>query len=218
MPKTIAVIDVSSLYVSAIDTTPVLVDSWTDIGGEDGDGFTSWEAFDYDLGDTTYTLVTINSSVHGVVIGDTLYTAWDDYESDWEDDHYDETQADEYDGPPIAESDFDALMQVEPYMYGAEGPMMNYYYPVEIDDPAETAAKLAHVPLCVVEVNGSTALALTGGGMDMSWDICRAFIMAGYLPPAHFADLPRQGEDDPIVIRKDWTVRALERLDQLANG
>lgn len=72
-----------------------------------------------------------------------------------------------------------------------EGPMMNYWYPVEISDCAEAARKIADLPLCVVEFrDGSTGLALTGGGMDLSWQICEAFIRIGELPPVAFSRLP----------------------------
>ena len=71
-----------------------------------------------------------------------------------------------------------------------EGPMMNYYYPVDIDDMYEAAKAIIDLPLCVVEVDDNTGLALTGGGMDLSWDICDAFIQLGYLPPLHFCRLP----------------------------
>jgi hypothetical protein len=72
-----------------------------------------------------------------------------------------------------------------------EGPMMNYWYPAKIDDCEEAARAIAHLPLCVVEFrDGQTGLALTGGGMDLSWEICRAFIALGYLPPLHFCNLP----------------------------
>jgi DNA-directed RNA polymerase subunit RPC12/RpoP len=74
----------------------------------------------------------------------------------------------------------------------SEGPMMNYYYPVRIKDCEKAALAISHLPLCVVEFqDGDTALALTGGGMDLSPEICRAFIAIGYLPPAHFGRPPR---------------------------
>lgn len=77
------------------------------------------------------------------------------------------------------------------YVSTADGPMMNYWYPVEIDDIDAAARELANLPLCVVEFrDGRTGLALTGGGMDLSWEICEAFIKIGYLPPFHFCDLP----------------------------
>jgi len=39
----------------------------------------------------------------------------------------------------------------------------------------------------LAEVNGEVVLTLMGGGMDLSWDICAAYTLAGCLPPAHFA-------------------------------
>lgn len=76
----------------------------------------------------------------------------------------------------------------------AEGPMMNYFYPVDIKSCEDAAKLLADSCLCVVEMrDGTTGLALTGGGMDLSWEICAAFIKIGFLPPVHFADLPSMG-------------------------
>jgi hypothetical protein len=74
-----------------------------------------------------------------------------------------------------------------------EGPMMSYAYPLPNydGDPSEDARKLVDLPLCIVEMDGGTFLALTGGGMDFSWEICEAYMRLGFLPPVHFADLPR---------------------------
>jgi len=111
-----------------------------------------------------------------------------------------------------------------------EGPMMSYWYPVRIDDCAEAALKLAHLPLCVVEFDdGETGIALTGGGMDLSWEIAEAFIALGYWPPVHFCDLPKmsgrgKSEKDLAIISaceescrilEGWTVRKRERLGEL---
>lgn len=74
----------------------------------------------------------------------------------------------------------------------AEGPMMNYFYPVDIDDLADAARALVDSPLVPVEIGRQTGLALSGGGMDFSWEICEAFVLLGMLPPVHFARLPRQ--------------------------
>lgn len=71
-----------------------------------------------------------------------------------------------------------------------EGPMMNYYYPVDLRDMDDAARRLVDTCLVPVEVDGQTGLALTGGGMDLSWEIADAFVTLGYLPPVHFADLP----------------------------
>lgn len=80
----------------------------------------------------------------------------------------------------------------------AEGPMMSSYWPVrddatdlDEDDLCRMAAKIAHLPLCVVYVDGTVGLALTGGGMDLSWEIAEAFIRIGYYPPTGLGTLPQ---------------------------
>jgi len=79
------------------------------------------------------------------------------------------------------------------------GPMMGYYYPVEVNrvgGVAGAALAIARLPLCVVEwledglETGSYALALTGGGMDLSWEIIEGYMRLGYLPPFHFVPPP----------------------------
>jgi hypothetical protein len=83
----------------------------------------------------------------------------------------------------------------------SQGPMMNYAYPLPNShdrDPAEMARVIADLPLCVVQLadnlRGDYALALTGGGMNLSWEICAAYVACGYLPPVHFCDLPRMAD------------------------
>jgi len=108
-----------------------------------------------------------------------------------------------------------------------EGPMMNYWYPIEIDDVEDAARKLIHLPLCVVKVGDETGLALTGGGMNLAWEICEAFITLGYLPPTHFCDLPGMAGKDvdskrnrhiiaaclrSYSIQAGWAKRGAERL------
>jgi len=74
-------------------------------------------------------------------------------------------------------------------------PMMNCFYP--ITDRLELPEKPWEVLECttIVDIEGMDgyALALTGGGMDLSWEICRSFVNLGLLPPVHFAKLPRMG-------------------------
>lgn len=85
---------------------------------------------------------------------------------------------------------------------GGQGPMMNYFYSLNEENfdggTIEAARKLAHLPVCLVKLDGGQdstdewGLALTGGGMDFSWEICEAYILLGYMPPAHFCrDLPQ---------------------------
>lgn len=67
-------------------------------------------------------------------------------------------------------------------------PAMNYVYPLPSPPPDDWKTR---VSCCTcVEIDGAPYLALTGGGMDMSWEICESFIALGYYPPAHFAELP----------------------------
>lgn len=76
-------------------------------------------------------------------------------------------------------------------------PMMNYYYPLDAyhwrEDPQGLQARLDLFggSCLLVEMDDKVVLTLMGGGMDLTWDICLAYILAGCLPPAHFAsDLP----------------------------
>ncbi len=91
------------------------------------------------------------------------------------------------------------------YVYSADGPMMNYFYPIGGPgyrggiDTEEIQKALIGLPLCLVEFHDHEddyqyALALTGGGMDLSWQIAEAFMRIGHLPPAwielaHFAGM-----------------------------
>lgn len=80
----------------------------------------------------------------------------------------------------------------------ASGPLMNFYYPLpnsERRNPEELAEAIAGLPLCVVQLpnDDGYGLALTGGGMDLSWEICAGYVACGYYPPTHFARLPRMG-------------------------
>ena len=96
-------------------------------------------------------------------------------------------------------------------------PMMNYIYPLP-DSFAEDMEKRFGKDwpkkiknsldvTTIVEI-GRTGqkyyddseyfMALTGGGMDLSWEICESYMNIGYYPPAHFCNLPimaGRGED-----------------------
>jgi hypothetical protein len=99
----------------------------------------------------------------------------------------------------------------------AEGPMMNYRYPIgDSDYSPENAHKIADLPLCLVETPDANYLALTGGGMDLSWEICEAYCRLGYLPPAHF-ELPAMA-GKVLNERTAFVVAAVERSNQLLAG
>ena len=149
---------------------------------------------------------------------------WTSYEAPEcpEDSEYGVWDADEYEWkcPTCGESIEDE----------SEGPMMNYHYPLQDlrrvgDDPRSAAELISDLPLCVVEFsNGSYSLALTGGGMDLSWEICEAFTRLGYLPPFRFAEDPPKlagHTPNPYVLAackrtcevlNGWTEQARERL------
>lgn len=101
---------------------------------------------------------------------------------------------------------------------GSEDPMMNYYYPVQLGGSfglcpgdAQFILSVNHLPLSVVSVRGQDgdyehALALTGGGMDLSWEICEAYCRLGQVPPMHFWELPDmcgkgENQDDKWVLQ-----------------
>ena len=105
---------------------------------------------------------------------------------------------------------------------------MNYWYPARIKDCEAAAKELAHLPLCIVEFkDGTTGLALTGGGMDLSWEICSAFLSLGFYPPVHFR-LPAMcgrglSEHDLLIaeackesarIAAGWAQRTCQAIDE----
>jgi hypothetical protein len=101
-------------------------------------------------------------------------------------------------------------VQVDQDDESEEGPMMNYFWPLpeyessfdvlygqeEFKEKKARHAKALKdtVALCLVWLGeegeeSEWGLALTGGGMDLSWDIAEAYMLCGYLPPAKI-DLP----------------------------
>jgi ribosomal protein L32 len=193
------------LNCDAIDCTPITID-WSETMGEDMEGWRAFEAFTCDECGRTV----VASSLGECECKDLLPTIYIANES-----------GDGSDGE--VDNECDATIN-------AEGPMMNYWYPVKLDDCEEAALKIAHLPLCVVEFeDGTTGLALTGGGMNLSWEICEAFVALGYWPPLHFCDLPKmagrgKSEKDQLLIAdcmescsiaEGWAARKRERLQEL---
>lgn len=149
-------------------------------------------------------------------------------------DHWTDEQCVEYASDEgIEDDDHDDMREVirEHLLENPDEPMMSYYYPLprsEERDPGELQAILAVQagPVVCVLVNGRPVLALSGGGMDLSWEICEAFIVLGYCPPAHFCDLPAmagrgESERDKRIVRAcvnslevqaRWAMRPVEEL------
>jgi hypothetical protein len=72
-------------------------------------------------------------------------------------------------------------------------PMMNYYYPLPdgFDVPDNVQSLLVCTTIVRFEADDKLVLVLTGGGMNLSWEICESYINLGLYPPAHFARLAR---------------------------
>jgi hypothetical protein len=181
---------VAALRYGALNAQVHEVEGWDydDKGMTLGEDWTFTEAFTYeDDQDRKWTLISENHTVRYLHVDGRNYERWD-----W--DSYDEDhQIDDVMGEPVegalTEEEFEALFEISPSTYGAEGPMMNYWYdcPMLSDDPEAVAVKLLNTPLCVVKVHEEWGLALTGGGMDLTWEIVEAFVAIDMLPPVHFA-------------------------------
>lgn len=66
-------------------------------------------------------------------------------------------------------------------------PVMSYYYPLYGTFGGVDVNKINHLPLTIIYLveEDLYALALTGGGMDLSWEICEAHMQLGFYPPAY---------------------------------
>ncbi len=96
-----------------------------------------------------------------------------------------------------------------------EGPMMNYFYPLlrfDHVDPQEGARRIVNLPLCLIRMEDTEeyGLALTGGGMDLSWEICEAYMLLNYLPPITFCDLPSMA-GKRLNSRNKWILAGCRR-------
>lgn len=189
------------LNCDAIDVTPQVID-WSETMGENMEGWRAFEAFTCD-------------GCGRVVVCSSL----------GENEHRDI----EHEVEVIVEGEAEMQRCTCDASISFEGPMMAYWYPLDGIDCEDAARKIAHLPLCVVQFEDErTGLALTGGGMDLSWEICEAFIALGYWPPLHFCDLPKMSgrgtsDKDKATIRacmesckiaEGWAARKRERLGE----
>ncbi len=115
-------------------------------------------------------------------------------------------------------------------------PVMNFAWPITPRhdlDPTEAATRIDRAAGCVTLVEsedwtGETVyfLALTGGGMDLSWNICAAYAAAGNVPPVRLLrDLPHMAGPGSYgaTVRDEWAKlvlagqrRAAEHLRRVA--
>jgi hypothetical protein len=236
---------IGRLDVDTINTQPVSAD-WSELGydyDETGTGFQFWDielpddGEETECGECRRELV----AVDGEWIHADEHYSWTEASAKWQIEHGEKSARTES-ANRFLEDDYEDSPDHAPDAsewddeHRGEGPMMNYWYPLHTTsrdfDPADAARTLAKhsLPLCVVSVNDEHGLALTGGGMDFSWEICEAFARLGYCPPLHFCDLPRMAgrenyDSTPFVlaacaysarIAAQWAARSVERVEQLA--
>lgn len=98
---------------------------------------------------------------------------------------------------------------------GEYEPMMNYRYklpdfkmPTNIKGLLDEAGS---VTVVYFPEEDTYYLALSGGGMDLSWDICRAYILLGYLPPLDFCELPKFADMNLRRLRYAKVIQACKR-------
>lgn len=123
---------------------------------------------------------------------------------------------------------------------GADGPTSSTFYPCEIEDDVVAARALADLSLCVVTLNvdddPETGIALTGGGMDMTWELVEGYMRLGHYPPVLLCNLPRfsgmtatrtnmhivagcRKTLEVLIRRSQETIHTLDRTEQyLLNG
>lgn len=110
------------------------------------------------------------------------------------------------DDEPIRETDCTGVVYLE-------GPMMNYYYPIDfkpVGGIAEAAIALRNLPLVPVTIGDNEAIALSGGGMDLSIEICIGYMKLGYLPPVHFSGIPHFA-GAKLDAKMRWLIAGLDR-------
>lgn len=94
-------------------------------------------------------------------------------------------------------------------------PMMNTLWPLPDDFsiPANVRERLDNMTIVEVERDDGWAfyLALTGGGMDMSWPIARTYVKLGLCPPVALGRLPNMADVDYRAPINEAAIRALRR-------
>jgi len=131
--------------------------------------------------------------------------------------HYDFGEKHEFDDWELPFKLTDKEMENEEYQ-----PMMNYLYPLEefeIHKKRFTDRELKKalddagaVTLIQRNDDGEYYLALSGGGMDLSWDICAGYVNLGYLPPFTFCEgLPEYAGEEYKDIRHQNVIFACQR-------
>lgn len=99
-------------------------------------------------------------------------------------------------------------------------PMMNTLWPLPDSFEPQEQHKEDMDNMTIVALKEGSGypdyyLALTGGGMDMSWQIGRTYVNLGYLPPAALNDLPRMANIDTSKARNRKVIEALKKTHEI---
>lgn len=102
-------------------------------------------------------------------------------------------------------------------------PMINTLWEIEDEyEPSEDDEQAMH-GMTVIEMlddgrpTGQYYLALTGGGMDMSWEIAETYVDLGYLPPSNLGSLPqRSSQTEDLSKKQRIVVEAMKRSHAVA--
>ena len=96
-------------------------------------------------------------------------------------------------------------------------PMMNYYYEIDLrrQEAESVQARIDRYGGCCILVNigEEPKLCLSGGGMDLTWEIAWSYILCGQLPPTKYCDLPDQCE--PLSRRNRLIIKACRKSIQV---
>jgi len=184
-----------------IEKAPVYRVDWQQVMGEGIEGFTWSETVDRD--DVAEELGVDDELLRAAGVPKEL-AAINGYVDlfEWEDE--------------ISEQGYYGDLQVQ--MDGCEGPMMNFVYSLEkevsLDDVTKISANVCMV--CFSEDAQDAGLpeygfALTGGGMDMSWDIAGAYVDLGFLPPTTVVSRLPEFAGDTLTERKARIIEAMRQ-------
>lgn len=211
-------VDIEALRAGCIGDKPVNVPGWHDAGEDYDEDSCYYEAVaaENDRLGETFVRIVKDRAVDALVVP-SLGRSYEEYD-------FDEyvVDADEQDVAHLDDGEWDDMFAAD-YSVTDTGPAMNYWYPCHVveDDPANAAYILRDTPVCVVERDGNWGLALTGGGMDLSWEIVEAYVRLNQLPPTHFCELPGMADRgrnarDHVLIRA--CLRSLDVASQHLRG
>lgn len=98
------------------------------------------------------------------------------------------------------------------YIY-TSGPMMNYIWPIDtgrVHGAENAVLAVVHLPLCIVKIDDGEFFALTGGGMDLSWEIIEGYMRLGYLPPLSLIAPPAMA-GKTLTAKNKWLLAGCSR-------